>query len=414
MMRLIYRLLTIIFISQNITAQQKNLEYYVGQGLQNSPLLKDYDGQMLLNRMDSMRIRASFGPQVQAVSNNSYAPVFNGWGYNEAITNGANISAVISVSQEIVSSKNRKNQFEVLQWQNQSLTNSKKISEQDLKKTITEQYIIVYGLWQLYTSNNDILNLLKKEDLIFRKLTERSLYKQTEYLTFLTALQQQELLVLQTKIQIQNNFSILNYFCGIRDPSVVPIDEPQLTIADLPILENSLFYQQFVIDSLKMVTNDKQIDFLYQPKASVFADAGYISSLVFQPAKNVGTSIGLSLSVPIYDGHQRKIQHNKIAMAEQTRKNYRDFFSNQYQQQIQQLLDQLKGNQQVAELAAKQIKVAQTLVDANHKLIETGDAPVAESILAINNLISAKSMIVQNTIEKYRIINQINYWSRKK
>ncbi len=412
-LRLKYTFLIILFASV-LNAQERNVNYYVNQALANSPLLKDYQNQVLSNQIDSMRIRAGLGPQVNIISNNIYAPVVNGWGYDEVITDQANISAMVSVSKEIKSRANRQNQYDALQWQNQSIRNSGKISEQDLIKSVTEQYIETYGLWEQYQYNNDIIGLLKKEDIILRKLTEKGIYMQTEYLTFLGTLQQKELELLQTRIQYRSNFSTLKYLCGISDTSVLALSEPDIEIAVLPQLEHSVFYQQFITDSLKLVTVDKQIDFEYRPKTSVSADAGYYSSLAFQPEKNFGASVGLNLSVPIYDGHQRKMQHDKISIAEQTLRNYRNFYKIQYQQQIQQLMQQLDGNRQIAEQTGNQIRYAQALINANHKLIETGEAHIPDYILAINNLMTLKSMLIQNKVENFRIINQINYWSRQK
>jgi outer membrane protein TolC len=204
----------------------------------------------------------------------------------------------------------------------------------------------------------------------------------------------------------------LNYLCGITDTVTFPLSDPNLAIDSLPQLQKSIFYQRFIIDSLKLINADQQIDFSYKPKLSLYGDAGYNSSFLYQPGKNAGASVGLNLNIPLYDGGQRKMQHNKNLIAEQTRKSYRSFYVNQYQQQINQLLHQLQVNQKVTEQINKQITYAQTLIDANRKLFETGDIHITDYILVISNFLTAKNMLVQNNVEKYRIINQINYWSR--
>ena len=52
--------------------------------------------------------------------------------------------------------------------------------------------------------------------------------------------------------------------------------------------------------------SDAQIDLSYKPKVSLYADAGYVSSLQYLPYKNFGASAGVNLTVPIYDGRQKK------------------------------------------------------------------------------------------------------------
>jgi outer membrane protein TolC len=89
----------------NAWAQKNNLDYFVNQALANSPLLKDYRGQILSFALDSQVIRAGLKPQVNGISNNSYAPIIHGWGYDEVITNGRQISGLIQVSKSFLSNK---------------------------------------------------------------------------------------------------------------------------------------------------------------------------------------------------------------------------------------------------------------------------------------------------------------------
>jgi hypothetical protein len=43
----------------------------------------------------------------------------------------------------------------------------------------------------------------------------------------------------------------------------------------------------------------------------------------------------------------------------------------------------------------------------------TGDARIADYVIAINNYLNAKNIITQNTINKLQLISQINYWNSK-
>ena len=410
----LFSLAIFLLISCNaVVAQQRTLDYYISAALQSSPLLKDYQNQMRSNGIDSMRIRAQYKPQVNANSTNYYAPVINGWGYDNAITNGINFSQLVGVNQKLVSKQNLQNQYDAINLQNQSLAINGKISEQDLKKNITTQYIVAYGSWQQFNYNNEMLSLLKKEENILKQLAERGVYRQTDYLTFLVTIQQQEIQIKQIHLQYQNEFATLNYLSGINDTSFTALALPSLDSAAVPALENTVFYKQFEIDSLKLKNNDAQIDFLYKPKISVSADAGYLSSFAYMAYKNFGVGVGVNISVPIYDGHQKKMQHDKIAIAEDTRKQYSNFFKTQHDQQIAQLQQQLLSTQNLIDETTSQLRFSQGLIDANRKLLETGDARIADYIIAIGNYITAKNSIIQNTISKMEIINQLNYWNRK-
>src|SRR6187551_2519698 len=128
-----------IFLSAG--AQEKNLDYFINAALQNSPLLKDYNNLVLLNAIDSARIMAGYKPQVNGKSTNLYAPVIHGWGYDEAISNIGNFSELITLDKQIINKKVLQNQIDILHLQNDSLHVARKISEQDMKKAITSQYV---------------------------------------------------------------------------------------------------------------------------------------------------------------------------------------------------------------------------------------------------------------------------------
>ena len=406
-------LLLIVFQSATtgLQGQTNNLNYYINRSLENSPLLKDYQNQMIINQMDSLILRATYKPQVNFSSTGIYPPIIKGIGYDEAITNGGNYSALLTVSQTIIGGGNKKTRLNTYTLENQSVRNAKKISEQDLKLSVTTQYIATYGILQEIVFNEEIKNLLTKESILLKTLTERAVYKQTDYLNFQVTLQQQQLLINQQKADYKNNMALLNYLCGIVDTSFVRLEKPDITLRPSLSFENTLQYFNFQIDSLKIQNSNALIDYEYRPKLDVFADAGFNSSFAFQPYKNFGASIGLSLVVPIYDGGQRQKQHNKIKASEQTRQNYQDFSRQQYRQQSEQLYQQLEQTEGIIYQAQTVIKSTQALIDAYGKLLQTGDVAITDYILSINNFLNAKHVITQQTNNKLQIINQINYWN---
>lgn len=408
-----YTLIIAILIQQSASSQEKKLDYYINAGITNSPLLKDFKNQVESNLIDSLRINASYKPQVMASSTNTYAPTFKGYGYENAITNGGNFSQLVGVTKRLVSKENLQNQYQVINLQNQSLLVSGKLTEQDIKKSIATQYITTYGIWQQYLFNDKVLDLLKKEEVILKKLTEKSVYRQTDYLTFLVTLQQQQLTISQIKIQFQTELATLNYISGIKDTSFVTLTLPALAPIEIPDIESTIFYEQYKIDSLKLKNNDALIEFNYKPKVNIYADAGHVSTFVIDPYKNFGTSFGINIAVPIYDGKQKKMLHDKNSIAQKTITNYQGYFKSQYQQQIDQLMQQLNATNQLIDQTTGQLKYIEALIEANKKLLATGDARMPDYILAINNYIIVKNSITQSNINKMQIINQINYWNRK-
>lgn len=393
-------------------SQNKDLDFYLDQAMVNSPLLKDYRNQVLSNQLDSQRIRASYKPQVNGSSVNNYAPTVNGFGYDFAVTNGAQVTAQVGVNMQIISKENLNNQLSAISLRNEAVENSARISEQELKRTITGQYILAYSDLQQLQFTGDVIGLLKKEEVILKQLTEKNVYRQTEYLTFLVALRQQQLIYRQVNLQFRNNYAQLNYLCGISDTANAYLQDPGIQLSSLSEPSVSVFFHQYQIDSLVLLNSRNQISFAYKPRLSVFADGGYLSSMNYRPYKNFGVSTGFSVIVPIYDGRQRRLQYNKLTIAEQTRSNYKDFFKKQYDQQLNQLRQQLNGTMDLQKDISQQVTYSESLINVNARLLETGDVRIADYIIALNSYLNAKYLLTQNNIIRLQIINQINYWNR--
>jgi len=399
-------------ISLAVTAQNKNLDYYLHTGIANSPLLKDYQNQVSSNYIDSQRLRATFKPQVSAMANNSIAPVINGYGYDQVLSNINSFNDVVNVNQAFVGRKNLYAQYHGINLASDSLITAQKLTEQDLKRTITAQYITTYGDWQQLTFYTDVNNILNNQETILKKLTQNNVYRQTDYLTFLVTVKQQELQLKQLQIQFRNDYSMLNYLCGIFDTSAVSLDAPEINLQGLPDAANSAFFLKYQTDSLTLANDINILNYSYRPKLNVFGNAGFSSSFLYEAYKNFGFSVGMSLNVPIYDGHQRMLQERKIKILENSNENYKDFFTRQHDQQIAMLQQQLAGTESLIEDINEQMKYAQGLIDVNGKLLETGDTKIADFVIAINNYLTAKNLLTQNNISRMQIINQINYWNR--
>jgi outer membrane protein TolC len=137
-----------------------------------------------------------------------------------------------------------------------------------------------------------------------------------------------------------------------------------------------------------------------------------MSSFAYQAYKNFGTGFGLDLTVPIYDGKQRRLQYSKLDIAERTRKGYRSFYQSQYEQQTAQLQQQLESTEALISDINDQIRYSEGLIQVNAKLLATGDAKIADLVIAMSNYLTAKNLLTQNKVNRLQIINQMNYWNR--
>ncbi|MBB6498414.1 TolC family protein [Pedobacter cryoconitis] len=389
----------------------RNLNYFYEEALKRSPLIKDYQNQLQSNRIDSMRVKAGYLPQVTGLGNGMYAPVINGYGFDKVLTNGQALEAALNVNYNLASKKRINNQLESVGLQSDSIRFASRLSKLDLQKAITDQYITAFASQQQAAFNREVYQLLHQEETVLKKLTRVNVYKQVDYLTFLVTFQQQQLQWKQAELQLRNDYSTLNYLTGITDTTTHELEEPAIQAALLST-ENGFFTRRFGIDSLKLINQRHAVDFNYKPKASVYANGGYNSSFTLQPYRNFGTSVGFTISVPIFDGHQRKMQYDKLNIAQLTINGYKEFFQNQHIQQLNLLRQQISDQNGLYEQVSAQIKFTKSLIQVDSRLLQTGDIRIADFVIAINNYLAAQNLMRQTNITRLKLVNQLNYWNR--
>jgi outer membrane protein TolC len=410
-MKLLFSIVFCTLIYSVSLAQTNTLDHYLEVAKNSSPLLKDLRNQISSGQLDSLRIRAGYKLQVNATGAGYFAPVVNGYGYAGAITNVQTLNALLGVNKQIISRGYLNSQLAMITLQRDSLINSGRLTEQDLKKTITGQYITAYGSLQQVRFNQDVVKLLSEEESLLKKLARSNVYKQSEYLAFLVTLKQAQLQLLQAQLGYKNDYATLNYLAGITDTATVDLSEPDIQKTITPEVSSSIFFRQYKLDSLRLNNTRRLLDYSYKPKANIFADAGYNTDFV-QPAKNFGSSFGFNVTMPIYDGGVRKLEYKKIRLQEETRQNYKTFFNVQYRQQIAQLNQQINENENLLAEIKAQMKYSESLIKVDTELLQTGDVKIADLILAVNNYFTIKNLLTQTTIARLQLINQLNYWNK--
>ncbi|WP_185146698.1 TolC family protein [Chryseobacterium sp.] len=398
----------LLMVSSRFNAQNSNtLTYYLETAQQTNPDLQDLQNKISITAIDSVKMRRDYGFKVNGIADASYSPQIKNWGYDgNSTVNGNNLALLGRVSRDFVSKKNYQAKLYSFSLTVQQLLNQKNLSALTLKKAITEQYLLAYENQEQTKIDQEIIHIFQQEDLVLKTLTQKSVFRQTDYLTFKVTQQQNELLQKQHLADFQNNFGVLQYLSGNNEKVVTDLESPDFNYNIESDFKESVYAQTFRTDSLKLVNDIQLINYDYQPKISVFADGGYSSALIQTPYKNFGISAGLSLTVPIYDGHKRELSLEQKKIELDTRKNYNVFYQKQYEQRKSQIKDQILRYKEMVRLATTQMKYAKTLIEANLKQLPTGDIKMVDFILAITNYTALKSGLLQYKMQVLRLENQ--------
>ena len=141
-------LLTLAIIGMVVfcSGQTRSLNDFIQYARDNNATLKDLQSQVLSNLIDSQILRATTKTQLNFVSNEMYAPVIKGWGYDETITNIAQVSGMVQATRTFLSKGNLATQYRKIALQNQSLRDTLLLSQKDLIRGITGA--IYFHLWR--------------------------------------------------------------------------------------------------------------------------------------------------------------------------------------------------------------------------------------------------------------------------
>jgi hypothetical protein len=390
-------------------SQSRDLDFYLKQAVQNSPLLNDYRNQVKSSFADSLLIRAAKKPLVEAKSQLLYSPFYHNFGYDEVVTDGGNYTAVMGISQPVFNKREINNKFEAVDLQKRAINNSTQISINELNKIITDQYLASFSGYTDFLFNKNFLELLVKENEIVKQFVKGGIAKQTDYLSLLVETQAQEILVNQLKSQYRKDLMLLGQLCGLNDSVWYDLTDPKIEIRGTANIGKSPSWLKYKIDSIRIENEKMAIDIHYRPKVNWFADAGFLTSNPWNFYKHFGYSAGLSLNIPVYDGKQRGIEKQKLELNENSRLAYQNTYYKQYFQQIQQLNLDLKALNVMSAQVENQLKTSQQLVDTFKEQLEVGIIQMTEYINAIKNFKTTSRNINLIYIQKLQVINQMNF-----
>lgn len=389
----------------------RQLEDFLRAARENSPLLRDLRGQVVQNRLDSLRRVAQNRPYVAGSAVALTAPTFGRLGYDQAVTNGGNYGAVASATQPLFNRNLLQNDYRTLGNQGQVLRNNGHLSALDLRRTVTDQFLTAYAAQQQLAFSQSLLTQLQQQDRLLRRLVDGGLYKQTQYLSYYLSVRSQEVAVQQARQAYRRELGTLRYLCGTPDTALVEVAAPAPPTHHALAGFASITRRQYTLDSLRLILDRRTVDLSYRPRVSAVLDAGLQSSSLLAVGRRLGLSGGLQLAVPIFDGHQRLLAYQRLAVAEQTRRGYRTFLTVQRQQLYDQLQSQARANTALLASLREQLRIANALVAASRQQLAIGDITILDYLQLINGIRTFQLSLTQAETEQLRTLYALDYLS---
>jgi outer membrane protein TolC len=332
-------------------------------------------------------------------------------GYDNAVTNGGNYAALAQATKPILNRFQLQNDYRILASQGQVLRNSGRLTALDLRRSITDQFLTAYAAERQLTFSRSLLGQLRQQDAQLRKLVDAGIFKQTQYLSFYLSVRTQEVAVDQDRLAYRRELGTLRFLAGVADTALVALETPSPP-SHRPLAGLTAPSQrQYTLDSLRLLLDRQAVDAAYRPRVNAVLDAGLQSSsyLPMALAHSVGFGGGLQLAVPIYDGHQRQLQYQRLELSEQSRRGYRQFLTVQRRQQYEQLEGLIRDSDALLARIREQVRVADALVGAARQQLATGDVAILDYLNLVTSYRTLQFSLTQAEIDRLRSRFALDY-----
>ncbi len=400
-----------------LPASPRRLDDFLLLARRNSPLLRETANQVQQNRIDSLVRARQNGVQVGGIASALYYPsVTNSQGesvlgYDNAISNGGNFAAIAQATKPILNRFQLQNDYRIIASQGQVLRNTGRLSALDLRRNITDQFLTAYAAETQLSFSGTLLAELRKQDEILRQLVNGGIFKQTQYLSFYLSVRTQEVTVEQNRLAYRRELGTLRFLAGVADTAYVTIEAPNPP-SHRPLAGLLAPAQrQYTLDSLRLLLDHRAVDASYRPKVSAVFDGGLQSSsyLPLALAHSVGLGGGLQLTVPIFDGHQRLLQYQRIALSERSRSGYRQFITVQRRQQYEQFEGLIRDSDALLARIREQLRVAEALVGAARQQLATGDVAILDYLNLVTSYRTLQFSLTQAQTDQLRSRFALDY-----
>ena len=371
-----------------IYSQQRDLNYYLEQAQQNSPLIQKNKNDSRIIDLDLLQTEKILkNPEINLESSILFAPIIshtsnsnrldlvsNGSdsysGYDLGITNGGQYQAFISLKQPLLGQSSLKiyaNKSDISKKQN---NNSTSLTIHEMVQLVSYQYILCRKSKVQIKNGEDLITQLDDQLNTLKKLVNSAVYKHTDLLLLQIEKQNLEISNKAFEDDYKSNLYDLNLLCGIKDSSIVDIQESDFQMRPEITLQ-SRFLTSYRLDSLGIMADQSISELKYKPQLSLFANAGL--NAVYLPAFNrLGMSAGLTFSMNLYDGNQRKLERDKSNVNINTLQFEKSHFRTQQEINKIKIKSQINSLNNRTVLIENQLKQYDKLYDAYQNELKQG------------------------------------------
>ncbi|MFN8239333.1 MAG: TolC family protein [Bacteroidales bacterium] len=408
-----------------INAQERDLNFYIRQAKENSPLINQAENENKIVSLDLQQMnRILYKPEINVISGFTFSPIISRdnnnssfhlvsegatdyIGHDLALTDGGQYQALVSMRQSLLSGSKYKTYVNKADISQQINENNITLTIHELEQVVGYQYLLCIRSLKEAENSLSLIRNLEEQYALIQKLVENGVYKQTDLMLMQIELENYNLEYKGYQADYISNLYDLNLISGISDTIVVGLQDIEFKINPVTAAKSG-FLTGFKLDSLNILSDQAVNELKYKPQLDLFADAGLNAAYLPYP-RRLGLSAGLALTWNIFDGHQKNIQREKSTVNLQTLEFRKNNFMTQNEISRNKILNQLNSVKERIMLNEMQADKYKHLAEAYSKELSLGEASIMDFKNLLKDIAAKNQELLQLRMEKQFLINSYNY-----
>lgn len=415
--------LLFLIVMTSLQAQETSLAYFVSKAKEHTPTLFENDNLQKIGEIqNSIIIAQNKAFQVNATSEVLVAPYFdnNGrfidvtatpspraYGYDVGITNGGLYSAQLNVTKNLFNQRMVDNLLFQNKIKNSTLALSSEDIEHSLVKNITDAYIMAYQLQLQADFTQDILKDLENRLRVVDLLVKRAVLMESDYLLLQSDIESKQLELQQVRNNLKTAIEQLYLSSGIPATKIDSLLRPELAMKG--VTSNHFYHRKFENDSLQVKADQKVFENQYKPQLSLYGNTGLNAVELTNIDRRVGLSAGLRLTVPIYDGKQRKYNAQQSRFKEESVEFYRENAQIQLDNNLKSLERQLVALDNNMQLMEKQLGKQKIITEIYKGKLVQGQVSIVDYLNVLQTYKQNVQTKLQMQTNRWLLQSQYNF-----
>ncbi|MCB0520024.1 MAG: TolC family protein [Lewinellaceae bacterium] len=399
------------FLVTGTQAWAQTLQFYLDAAFATNPAVQENRNLSAIAELEISKTKAIYKmPEFSATANLLYAPVVEGVGYDEAITNGALYSGQFNLNMPLFTGPQFDAQVKNSLVNQEIYHQNTALSQHDLARQVTEQFILTWQNQERIATTQRLLDLLAEQEKVVRTFAENAILSQSDVLFFTIEKENQQLALRDFQMAYRQGLSSLYLLCGKVDTTYTELQQPDIQLkADTAGMSN--FLKIYGLDSLLATSNQELSEMKYRPQVSAFANYGLNAIMLKDIYKKFGFSVGVNFSMTIFDGNQRELTRQQTQLAQMTSGVQRDFQTKQVEQQRLIALQQINLLDGKIEAVQRQLADYETLLKFYRERIVRGELSVNDYMNTVKSFAAAQADFISLKTSRLLLVNNYNYWN---